>query len=167
MNGEHILVVEDDRLALSLLGAKIGAQGYRVTRAATIAEALCLTRHEMPALLVLDLKVLDDDPFSGLTDGFAFLSLLRRNHPEARIPVVIYSIDDSPAVRTKAKALGVAAVVSKRQPMTELLAVIRKTLDEAGAPPGPCLQTGQPAQDPAATLPSGKANVGAPEHADI
>ncbi len=130
---EHILVVEDDPLVRSLLKAKFQAEGYQVTAAATVGEALRAVRLRMPELIVLDLTVLDVDPFSGLTDGFAFLTMLQRNYPEARIPVIIHSVDNSPAVQARAKSMGVGAVIKKGAPVDQLLQAVRQALDAGKA----------------------------------
>ena len=126
-------MVEDDKLVLSLVTSKLRTEGYQVTGASTVANALHATAHSLPDLLILDLTLLDDDPFSGLTDGFAFLRLLQRGSPAADLPVIIYSVDNSPAVQAKARSLGVAAVLQKGAPVNELLAVVRTVLDERQA----------------------------------
>jgi CheY-like chemotaxis protein len=130
MNDEHILVVEDTRLLLDALRVQMEAQGYRVTGAASVSEALHLTQSQTPDLMILDLTLLDDDPFAGLTDGFAFLRLLRRNHPEAEFPVIIHTGDPSPEVQARATAEGVFAVIRKGIPTSELIGIVRLALDE-------------------------------------
>jgi CheY-like chemotaxis protein len=130
MKTERILVVEDARLLLSVLTAQLQAQGYEVIGAVTISEAMHLTQTQMPDLLILDLTVLDTDPFAGLTDGFAFLSMLRRNHPEADFPVIVYTGDPSPEVDARARAEGVFAVVRKGAPTGEFASIVRLALDE-------------------------------------
>jgi DNA-binding response OmpR family regulator len=129
MSGEHILVVEDDQLVQSILQARLRAQGYKVTQAGSVTQALHATSSQAPDLMILDLTLLDGDPFAGLTDGLAFLSLLRRTKPEAAFPVIIYSVDDSPAVQARARALGVCAVLKKGGRLNEVLDTVRHTLD--------------------------------------
>ncbi len=133
MSDEQILMVEDDPLVLSVITTKLRAQGYQVTGIASVGDAIQATASALPDLLILDLTILDADPFSGLTDGFAFLRLLQRNHPGVDLPVIIYSVDDSPTVQAKAKSLGVAAVLNKAAPVSELLTVVRLVLDERNA----------------------------------
>ncbi len=133
MSSEHIMMVEDDKLVLSVVTSKFRAEGYQVTEASSVSKALQAIANGLPDLLVLDLTLLDGDPFSGLTDGFAFLRLVQRNHPDAQFLVVIYSVDNSPAVQAKAQQLGVAAIVHKGSPVGDLLAVVRTVLDERKA----------------------------------
>ncbi len=130
MSCENIFIVEDDPVITKGLQAQLLAQGYQVTSLATIADAMRALRVQWPDLLILDLTVLDDDPFGGLTDGFAFLQMLRRNFPEADFPVIIHSIDDSPKVQARAQECGVYAIVKKGTPISELLNIIRTALDE-------------------------------------
>jgi hypothetical protein len=54
----------------------------------------------MPDLLILDLSLAAAD-LAELTDGFAFLRLLRRNHPEADPAVIFYSVNHSPEVEAR------------------------------------------------------------------
>lgn len=134
MNAEHILIVEDDKLVSSLVRSKLQAGGYQVTQAKNIPQALEMTDRGIPDLLILDLTVLDEDPFAGLTDGFAFLRLLRGKCPDLNLPVIIYSADNSESAQAKAKELEVAALVPKSARMNELLATVRKVLDARQAP---------------------------------
>jgi DNA-binding response OmpR family regulator len=138
MSAERILVVEDNLLTLSVVGSRLQAQGYEVTRAPNIAMALQAVQAQMPDLLILDLTVLDADPFAGLTDGFAFLTLLRRNHPAVRFPVVIYTVDTSQKVQARAKTLEVAEVFGKDRPIADLLALISRLLERREHPQTVC-----------------------------
>jgi CheY-like chemotaxis protein len=134
MSAEHIMVVEDDRLVMSVVTSQLRAQNYEVTRAMNITDAMQAIRKQAPDLMILDLTLLDADPFSGLTDGFAFLTLLRRHHPEASFPVIIYSVDHSPRVQARAQALGACAVIEKGGPLGQLLDSVRTALDARPQP---------------------------------
>jgi DNA-binding response OmpR family regulator len=128
MSSAQILVVEDDRDLLELLAVGLESQGYRVTRAANVSEALQAARESRPDLLLLDLTLLDADPFAGLSDGFAFLQMFRRNHPDLHAPVIIHSGDDSPETAAHAQALGVFAVLRKGCAMGDVLSAIQLAL---------------------------------------
>ncbi len=130
MAAECILVVEDANLLRTALQVQLQAQGYEVMSAPTISAAMHATQTRLPDLLILDLTVLDADPFAGLTDGFSFLSLLRRSHPEADFPVIVYTGDPSPAVQAKANANNVFAVIRKGIQTQELISIVRLALDE-------------------------------------
>jgi CheY-like chemotaxis protein len=130
MSAERILVVEDTNLLREALTCQLEAQGYQVTGAASVSEALHATQVWTPDLMILDLTLLDTDPFAGLTDGFAFLRLLRRSHPEANFPVLIHTGDPTPEVKARAKASGVFAVIQKGVTTHELVSIVRLALDE-------------------------------------
>jgi CheY-like chemotaxis protein len=130
MSAERILIVEDSPTLRDLLQANLEAYGYHVVGAATIAEAMNATRTAVPDLMILDLTVLDEDPFSGLSDGFAFLSLFERSHPEADFPVVIHTGNPSPEVKARAQAHGVYAVIQKGISIKELVCIVRLALEE-------------------------------------
>jgi DNA-binding response OmpR family regulator len=130
MNGEHILLIEDDVVVSSVVTLRLRGQGYEVVGAATVPEALRAIRVQMPDLVILDLTLVDGGATAGLTDGFAFLILLRRHHLQANLPVIIHSVDDSAKVRERAKALGVFAVIKKGGPPEELTTAVRAALDQ-------------------------------------
>ncbi len=136
MNVEHILLVEDDVVVSSVLTARLKGEGYGVTGAGTVAEALGAIRIRMPDLVILDLTLVTTGAPAGLTDGFAFLIFLRRNHLQADLPVIIHSVDDSPKVRERAKSLGVFAVIKKGGPPEELTSAVRGALDARKSRPG-------------------------------
>ncbi len=138
MNGERILVVEDAKLLRTVLQAQLEAQGYTVTSAANVSEAIHATQTEVPDVMILDVTLLDTDPFAGLTDGFSFLSLLRRAHPEADFPVIVHTGDPTPEVEARAKANGVFAVIRKGISTQELVSIVRLALDEWAARRADC-----------------------------
>ena len=105
------------------------AAGYQVAGASTVSEALQAIKTRMPDLLILDLSLAAAD-LAELTDGFAFLSLLRRNHPDADPAVIIFSVDHSAEVEARARTLGAVAVMDKKGGVPALLNVVRATLDE-------------------------------------
>ena len=129
MSAEHILVIEDDRLITALLQSRLVTEGYRVTVAPSVAAALAAASTEIPDLVVLDLSLRNDDPFSGVCDGFAFLQFFRRSNPAIELLVIIHSVNNSPTVAARAKSLGVCAVIVKGGGIGVLLSTIRTALD--------------------------------------
>jgi chemosensory pili system protein ChpA (sensor histidine kinase/response regulator) len=116
METQSIRVIEDEALSVRVLSALLRSQGYEVVTARNIGAGLLEIRKRMPRVILLDLNVLSDDPFAGLTDGFSLLRLLRRNHPADCPPVIIHTVDDSPRTQAQAKELGVAAFLHKGCP---------------------------------------------------
>ena len=129
MSAEHILVIEDDRLVRDLLESRLKAEGYQVAGVPSVSDALAATRTEIPDLVVLDLSLHNDDPFSGVCDGFAFLQFFRRSNPAVELLVIIHSVNNSPLVAARAKSLGVFAVIVKGGGISVLLSTIRTALD--------------------------------------
>ncbi|HMJ88169.1 MAG TPA: response regulator [Candidatus Acidoferrum sp.] len=130
MGNEHILVVEDVLLVRNQLRARLKETGYKVSVASKVSDALHLVRTEMPDLVVLDLTLPEEDPFASLTDGFAFLRLLRSTYAQADAAVIIYSANRTPDVEARAMSMGVSAVIEKKQGLTALITAIRSALDE-------------------------------------
>ncbi|HWN95829.1 MAG TPA: response regulator [Methylomirabilota bacterium] len=128
MSTEHILIVEDAKLIRNLLQSRLEAEGYQVTTAGKISDALQATHTEVPDLLILDLALDGEDPFCSLTDGFAFLSMLRRNHPKADIATIIYTVSHTPRVEERARAMGAVAVIEKKGSIARLLEAVRTAL---------------------------------------
>lgn len=129
MSKKKILVVEDVKLVRSLLETRLEAEGYNVASVAIASEALHEVRKSMPDLIVLDLGLQDDDPFAAITDGFAFLSMLRRSYPGSDTSILIYSVSHSPEIEAKAKAMGVLEVIDKKRGVPALLEAVRKAFE--------------------------------------
>ncbi len=85
MKHYHILLVEDDQEVLAGNARRLEAEGYRVSAAATIAQARKIVRAEAPDLVVLDIM---------LPDGSG-LELCGELRAAAPVPVLfLTSLDD-------------------------------------------------------------------------
>ena len=129
MNTKNILVLEDAALIRNLVHGRLEAEGYKVTSASMVSEALQEIRAKMPDLIILDLGLEDDNPFAALTDGFSFLGMLRRSYPGSDTSVIIYSVSYSPEIEARAKSLGVLEVIQKKRGMTALLGAVKKAFE--------------------------------------
>lgn len=130
MSKENILVVEDGDPIRNLLQTRLAKDGFQVKGAGKVSDALHEIRTSMPDIIILDLTLEEDNPFAGLTDGFSFLSMLRRNHPEADPSVIIFSASPSPEVEARAKSLGVRTIIGKKAGVRALLDAINAALEE-------------------------------------
>jgi DNA-binding NarL/FixJ family response regulator len=83
--------------------------------------------------MILDLSLIDGVCVNGLRDGLSLLQWVRRTLPEANFPVIIHTADMSPDLDERAAASGVAAVFRKGGGIKDLLAAVRKSLDERKA----------------------------------
>jgi two-component system KDP operon response regulator KdpE len=129
MNTKNILVLEDATLVRNLVHGRLEAEGYNVTSASMVSEALHEIRAKMPDLIILDLGLEDDNPFAALTDGFSFLGMLRRSYPGSDACVIIYSVSSSPEIEARAKSMGAFEVIEKKRGMTALLGAVRKAFE--------------------------------------
>jgi signal transduction histidine kinase/CheY-like chemotaxis protein len=77
-----VLVIDDDPLALELVEAVLGPQGYTVLKASGGENGLAQARQTLPRLIILDLLM------PGV-DGFAVVQGLRADPATAAIPIVI------------------------------------------------------------------------------
>jgi signal transduction histidine kinase/DNA-binding response OmpR family regulator len=114
MGDRVALVVEDDPKAADLIRVQLEAEGFRVLIAANAKDAMAMALNQPLSLVTLDIMLPN-------TDGWEFLTQLKKLPEMRRIPVVIISIV---ADRNRGFALGAAAVMQKpvsRQALVESL----------------------------------------------
>ena len=85
----HVLVVEDNELVTSAMRILFESAGYRVSIAASIAEALGIGTADPAALVLLDLKLPDGDGLALIeslraSGSWKFVALTGRDDPETR-----------------------------------------------------------------------------------
>ena len=135
MSSESILIVEDDAVVIAGLKNQLTAAGYKVVAASSSAEAIRAAVMQRPDLMILDLTLLGESMFNGLSDGLGLLEWLRLRLPEANFPVIIHTGDPSCRVEKRARAAGVATVFRKGDSTAGLLEAVRAALDARVAPP--------------------------------
>jgi CheY-like chemotaxis protein len=84
----HLLIVDDDFEVRKLFGTVLHRQHYRVSSAASGAEAFALIAEDQPDLIILDHFLPD-------TSGEAILGRLRADPRTHETPVIFLTIDDS------------------------------------------------------------------------
>jgi len=122
-----VMVVEDDALIRKTVGRKLQAVGYEVVLVPTAADALIVAQRMEFQVLVLDLNLVDVDPFAGIHEGFAVLDWLERQLGEFKFRVVIYTSQGGQHLLEKAEAHKVFAFCTKRRDMSNLM----QCVDEA------------------------------------
>lgn len=117
-----ILFVDDEENIRLMLGMYLNEQGFNVTTAATVPEALKLITQQAFDVLIADLNV----GFPG--DGFTVVSAMRRTHPQA----VTFILTGYPAFETALQAirLQVDDYVTKPTDTDALIEKIRLKLAE-------------------------------------
>jgi CheY-like chemotaxis protein len=77
-----VLAIDDDPLALQLIEAVLGSEGYVVLKATGGQEGIAIAQREQPALVILDLLMPE-------VDGFEVVKRLRADPATAAIPIVV------------------------------------------------------------------------------
>lgn len=114
----HILVVDDEPQIRRFLRTSLGAQGYRLSEAASGAEALARAQKDEPDLVILDL---------GLPDGNGF-SVIERLREKSQVPIIVLSVRNDEKGKVHALDLGADDYVTKPFGMEELVARIRAAM---------------------------------------
>ena len=121
MNGEAILVVDDEASIRRLLAGVLKRADYTVIEAETGREALRLASARKPAAVLLDLGLPD-------LDGLEVLQQLRQADAT---PVLVVSVRDATEEKVAALDLGADDYVTKPFDGDELLARLRAALRRA------------------------------------
>jgi two-component system KDP operon response regulator KdpE len=130
-----VLVVEDEPQMRRFLRASLGADGYRVLEAWTVADGLRQATAEHPDAILLDL---------GLPDGDG-LELVRRVREWSSVPVIVVSARGREEEKVAALDAGADDYLPKPFGTKELLARLRVALRHAravSAPETPILEVG-------------------------
>ncbi len=85
--GKHILLVEDNAVAIAQVKTMLTSHGFRVAAASSGQVALQYLQHERPDGIILDLMM------PGM-DGFAVLKAIRGNRDTTHIPVLVLTAKD-------------------------------------------------------------------------
>jgi len=81
---ERILIVDDDRDSLRLIGLMLQRRGYQVSVAQNGAQALAKAESEKPDLIILDVMMPD-------IDGYEVCRRLRMNPETAHAPIIMFT----------------------------------------------------------------------------
>jgi len=118
VEGQLVLVVEDEATIRRALEINLSAHGYRVLLAADGVEALRLAGHHHPDLVLLDLGLPS-------LDGIEVIEGLRG---WTTVPIVVLSARDSEDAKVRALDLGADDYVTKPFGVEEMLARVRAAL---------------------------------------
>lgn len=114
--GATVLVVDDERESSDVVRHWLEGQGYRVSTAASGAEALRLLNREVPALVLSDV-------FMPAMSGFELCAAIRREHPQDKLPILLMSGHETD--RPKAFKAGASEVLKKPLDRDELSTRVR------------------------------------------
>ena len=136
-DAERLLVVDDEATVRELLAATLRFAGFRVTSAATAADAIASATADPPDLVLLDVMLPD-------MDGFEVIRRLR----EHRTPVLFLTARDRQADKVTGLSLGADDYVTKPFDLEELIARIRAILRRTSGHREGVLTVGTLALDP-------------------
>ena len=115
--GKRILIVEDDRLSMTLLSDFLSAHGYSVLKTSEGLEAINLARDARPDLILMDIRLPE-------ISGFEVTRLLKQDNQTKAIPIIAVTAFATPGDETKALESGCAAYITKPVNVDELLRTI-------------------------------------------
>lgn len=121
-NGARVLIIDDHPMIYLGCRYLLGEAAIRdILVASSAAEGFRLYRQKRPDVIIVDLS-LRMGPLSGLS----FVRRLRRQ--DERIPIIVLSMHQDPAVARRAISLGASAFVTKDAAAAELVTAFRKAL---------------------------------------
>ena len=103
---KKILIVEDNKDSLEILGLRITAIGHQVIKACNSKEAIAYSEAECPDLIFMDLDLPD-------ADGIKTTAILKKNPKNSHIPVVAVTAWMSALSEEKAAKVGIATYLIK------------------------------------------------------
>jgi two-component system, cell cycle response regulator DivK len=128
MNGNTVLVVEDNPKNLKLIKAVLEFSGFEVIEAVSGEEGVRLAGEASPDLILMDLQL------PGI-DGFAALELIRGHTPTAHIPVVALTAFAMRRDRERVLTAGFSGYLEKPISVREFPAQVRRHLPRPDDPP--------------------------------
>lgn len=120
MTRRRILVVDDDKNLLNLLGIRLDASGYEVTLAGHEREAQKIVSTEVFDVAVVDLQLVNQD-------GISLMEEIHRNHPY--LPVIILTAHGSIESAVDAMKRGAFTYLTKPFDSRELLIQIERAVE--------------------------------------
>ena len=118
-----ILVVDDDRYSLDLLGDILGSEGYIVEKVSSGEEAIAVSTTDIgrPDLMLLDIMM------PGL-DGYEVARNLKGNELTKDISIIMVTVLDQPHHKVDGFSLGVDDYITKPFDTSELVARVKSAL---------------------------------------
>jgi two-component system, NtrC family, response regulator AtoC len=121
-DARSVLVVDDDADVRSLLSDLLKGEKYRVRVAATGAAALAEIEKDRPDLVLMDVKLPDQD-------GIALLKGIKQQHAE--LDVIVMTAFGGSSTAIKAMEHGAYDYVTKPFEIEDLLATLRRVFEHA------------------------------------
>ena len=120
MSKKIILLVDDEKDVLELMGARIKSWGYDLVTALNGREAIAIIKNQNPDIVVLDYMLPD-------MDGVYVLGQIRKIKPG--LAVIMFTAYPEVDVIKDAEALGVNAFIPKLSAYVDVQAALKTSLD--------------------------------------
>lgn len=120
---KRVLIVDDEKDWVRMLGMRLGHAGYQVEAAFDAVQAVGQAVRTKPDLILLDIMM----PAGG---GLVALKNLKANPKVFTVPVIIVSAKGDKEARTAARELGAAGFFVKPVDMAELMSSMKLVLRE-------------------------------------
>ena len=121
-----VLIVDDEPDVRAMISELLEGEGYRTRALESGTTALQVARTERPALIVLDLFLLD-------LDGYTVATRLRTLPATAHTPILFITGSDVPAHQTRMLGLGAVFHLTKPFTAAQLLRAVGQALRSAGS----------------------------------
>jgi len=121
MNGQQILICDDEELIRWSLSEHLGQEGYRVHTATNGKECVEAGKEVAPALVLLDLKMPE-------MDGLTALQQIREGGHD--VPVIMITAHGAVDSAIEATRLGASGYLSKPFDLREISIAVHKALEE-------------------------------------
>ena len=126
VQGDRVLVVDDEPDIVALVAYHLAKAGFRVTTAASGPDAIVQARRERPALIVLDLMR------PGMS-GLDVLTALRRDESTRSIAILLLTARREESDRIKGLSLGADDYLTKPFSPAELVLRVKAILRRTGS----------------------------------
>jgi two-component system phosphate regulon response regulator PhoB len=124
---ERVLVVDDEPDVRMLLRTNLRAAGFDVLEAANGAEGLAIAKHDLPAVIILDLMMPE-------MSGIEVCRALRKHPPTSRIPILMLTAKTTEEDKVAGFEVGADDYVTKpfspREVILRVRAVARRKPDQ-------------------------------------
>jgi DNA-binding response OmpR family regulator len=127
MSEKKILIVDDDKDLVQGLSLRLKASGYNVIPAYDASSGIGAAQKQKPDVIILDIKL-------PAGSGFNVIERLKSLMHLAGIPVIVVTGIDPHTNRERALKAGAVAFFEKPVDNEELLAAVRKALEESIEP---------------------------------
>ena len=133
MNGQKILIVDDNPVIVKTLSMKLASAGYQVVAAVDGSEAIAAARKERPNLILLDISFPEE--LGIVWDGFKIIAWLQRVDEIQQVPIIIISGGDAAKFKERSLQAGAIAYFQKPVDNDQLLDLIKQTLSTGAENP--------------------------------